>query len=159
MSALRNQTKVHGHLSHTPERLSVVLDGHTRSVNAVQWSTSHGKWNHSYWFLFHISPLFHIHISEIPASDVEIGSELPCGFQIPSNLTSQWNVLHHFMHLVEWDWTISLHWLLQIFAWVLVYFVYLLVISIKMDTLSKWGDALPKEGSDRYLLSCPLPKQ
>lgn len=62
MSALRNQTKVHGHLSHTPERLSVVLDGHTRSVNAVQWSTSHGKWNHSYWFLFHISPFSHIHI-------------------------------------------------------------------------------------------------
>ncbi|XP_009784870.1 uncharacterized protein LOC107823534 [Nicotiana tabacum] len=41
LSALRNQTKVHGHLSHMPERLSVVLDGHTRSVNAVQWSTSH----------------------------------------------------------------------------------------------------------------------
>ncbi|KAK6790883.1 hypothetical protein RDI58_009964 [Solanum bulbocastanum] len=42
LSALRDQTKVYGNMIHMPERLSVVLDGHKRSVNAVQWSTSHG---------------------------------------------------------------------------------------------------------------------
>ncbi|XP_015071883.1 WD repeat-containing protein 25 [Solanum pennellii] len=41
LSALRDQTKVYANMIHTPERLSVVLDGHKRSVNAVQWSTSH----------------------------------------------------------------------------------------------------------------------
>ncbi|XP_004236830.1 uncharacterized protein [Solanum lycopersicum] len=41
LSALRDQTKIYGNMIHTPERLSVVLDGHKRSVNAVQWSTSH----------------------------------------------------------------------------------------------------------------------
>ncbi|KAF3661037.1 putative histidinol-phosphate aminotransferase, chloroplastic-like [Capsicum annuum] len=40
-SALRDQTKVYRNMIHTPERLSIVLDGHKRSVNAVQWSTSH----------------------------------------------------------------------------------------------------------------------
>lgn len=44
LSALRDQTKVYGNMIHMPERLSVVLDGHKRSVNAVQWSKSHGEW-------------------------------------------------------------------------------------------------------------------
>lgn len=38
-------------------------------------------------FILVLFPIF-IFI-QIPASDVEIDSELPCGFQIPSNLTSQ----------------------------------------------------------------------
>ncbi|CAN4090265.1 unnamed protein product [Withania somnifera] len=41
LSALRDQTKIYRNMIHTPERLSVVLDGHERSVNAVQWSASH----------------------------------------------------------------------------------------------------------------------
>lgn len=41
LSALRDQTKVYANMIHTPERISVVLDGHKRSVNGVQWSTNH----------------------------------------------------------------------------------------------------------------------
>nr|GME02756.1 WD repeat-containing protein 25 [Ipomoea batatas] len=41
LSALRRQSNINTHLGQMPKGLSVTLDGHTKSVNAVQWSRSH----------------------------------------------------------------------------------------------------------------------
>lgn len=43
LSLLRHQTKVRGRLGQKQERLSVALKGHTKAVNTIQWSESHGK--------------------------------------------------------------------------------------------------------------------
>ncbi|XP_058091086.1 uncharacterized protein LOC131237380 [Magnolia sinica] len=40
-SSLKCQSKVHAHLNRIPDRLSIVLNGHTKAVNAIQWSPTH----------------------------------------------------------------------------------------------------------------------
>ncbi|RAL39422.1 unnamed protein product [Cuscuta campestris] len=41
LSALRHHSNIDKSSGQVPERLSMALDGHTRSVNAVQWSKNH----------------------------------------------------------------------------------------------------------------------
>lgn len=43
MSLLRNKVKGRSQLGQMPQRMSVALNRHTKAVNAVHWSPSHGR--------------------------------------------------------------------------------------------------------------------
>ena len=45
LSLLKNKAKCHQNLNSVPEKLSTALYGHTKAVNAIHWSSTHGKFS------------------------------------------------------------------------------------------------------------------
>lgn len=45
VALLKSKAKGHQNLNSIPDKLSATLSGHTRAVNAIQWSSTHGKFS------------------------------------------------------------------------------------------------------------------